>query len=67
MAAAVDGVTGELVQERLVYYPTVTREPFRNRGRIGTSTGGFWAKPLACSWLIARISSRLARLGRIRC
>jgi ferredoxin--NADP+ reductase len=25
---------GELVQERLVYYPTVTREPFRNRGRI---------------------------------
>lgn len=25
---------GEIVQERLVYYPTVTREPFRNRGRI---------------------------------
>jgi ferredoxin--NADP+ reductase len=25
---------GERVQERLVYYPTVTREPFRNRGRI---------------------------------
>ena len=25
---------GELVQQRLVYYPTVTREPFRNRGRI---------------------------------
>ena len=25
---------GELVQERLLYYPTVTREPFRNRGRI---------------------------------
>ena len=25
---------GELVQERLIYYPTVTREPFRNRGRI---------------------------------
>ncbi len=25
---------GELVGEKLVYYPTVTREPFRNRGRI---------------------------------
>ena len=25
---------GELVQERLLYYPTVTREPFRNRGRV---------------------------------
>jgi ferredoxin--NADP+ reductase len=25
---------GELVQQKLVYYPTVTREPFRNRGRI---------------------------------
>ena len=25
---------GELVQERLVYYPTVTREPFRHRGRV---------------------------------
>jgi ferredoxin--NADP+ reductase len=25
---------GELVQEKLLYYPTVTREPFRNTGRI---------------------------------
>lgn len=25
---------GELVAERLRYYPTVTREPFRNRGRL---------------------------------
>ncbi|HSI39371.1 MAG TPA: ferredoxin--NADP reductase [Xanthobacteraceae bacterium] len=25
---------GELVRERLIYYPTVTREPFRNQGRI---------------------------------
>ena len=25
---------GELVREKLVYVPTVTREPFRNRGRI---------------------------------
>ena len=25
---------GELVQEKLLYYPTVTREPFQNRGRI---------------------------------
>ena len=25
---------GELVREKLIYYPTVTREAFRNRGRI---------------------------------
>ena len=25
---------GELVAEKLIYYPTVTREPFRNRGRL---------------------------------
>jgi ferredoxin--NADP+ reductase len=25
---------GPLLAERLIYYPTVTREPFRNRGRI---------------------------------
>jgi ferredoxin--NADP+ reductase len=25
---------GELVKDKLIYYPTVTREPFRNQGRI---------------------------------
>jgi ferredoxin--NADP+ reductase len=25
---------GEMARDQLVYYPTVTREPFRNRGRI---------------------------------
>jgi ferredoxin--NADP+ reductase len=25
---------GEMVSEQLIYYPTVTREPFRNRGRL---------------------------------
>jgi ferredoxin--NADP+ reductase len=25
---------GEVVRDKLVYYPTVTREPFRNRGRL---------------------------------
>ena len=25
---------GDIVREKLVYYPTVTREPFHNRGRI---------------------------------
>jgi ferredoxin--NADP+ reductase len=29
-----DEYVGELVREKLIYYPTVTREPFRNRGRI---------------------------------
>lgn len=25
---------GDIVRDKLVYYPTVTREPFRNQGRI---------------------------------
>lgn len=25
---------GEMIKEKLIYYPTVTREPFRNQGRI---------------------------------
>lgn len=25
---------GEMVKDKLIYYPTVTREPFRNRGRL---------------------------------
>lgn len=29
-----DELFGELLRDKLVYYPTVTREPFRNRGRI---------------------------------
>lgn len=29
-----DEYVGELVRERLIYFPTVTREPFVNRGRI---------------------------------
>ncbi len=29
-----DELVGELVRERLIYYPTVTREPFRNQGRL---------------------------------
>ena len=27
-------LVGELVRQKLVYYPTVTREPFRNQGRL---------------------------------
>ncbi len=29
-----DEIFGEMLEGKLVYYPTVTREPFRNRGRI---------------------------------
>jgi ferredoxin--NADP+ reductase len=29
-----DELIGDMVRDKLVYYPTVTREPFRNRGRI---------------------------------
>ncbi len=29
-----DDLFGQLLSEKLLYYPTVTREPFRNRGRI---------------------------------
>ena len=30
----IDEFLGDYVRDKLVYYPTVTREPFRNRGRI---------------------------------
>ncbi len=29
-----DELIGELVREKLLYYPTVTREPFRHQGRL---------------------------------
>jgi ferredoxin/flavodoxin---NADP+ reductase len=29
-----DELFGPLIEDKLIYYPTVTREPFRNRGRI---------------------------------
>jgi ferredoxin/flavodoxin---NADP+ reductase len=29
-----DDYLGELIREKLIYYPTVTREPFRHRGRL---------------------------------
>lgn len=29
-----DELIGDMVREKLIYYPTVTRDPFRNRGRI---------------------------------
>ncbi len=29
-----DELVGEIAREKLTYYPTVTREPFRNQGRI---------------------------------
>jgi ferredoxin--NADP+ reductase len=29
-----DEYLGEMISEKLVYYPTVTREPFQNRGRV---------------------------------
>jgi ferredoxin/flavodoxin---NADP+ reductase len=29
-----DELIGDLVRNQLIYYPTVTRDPFRNRGRI---------------------------------
>ncbi|MBA2125336.1 ferredoxin--NADP(+) reductase [Hyphomicrobium methylovorum] len=29
-----DEFIGDAIREKLIYYPTVTREPFRNRGRI---------------------------------
>ena len=32
-----DELVGELVRERLIYHPMVTREPFRNPGRISTA------------------------------
>ena len=31
-----DEFVGEFARGQLTYYPTVTREPFRNQGRIST-------------------------------
>jgi ferredoxin--NADP+ reductase len=33
-SCATTNCSGPLLSEKLLYYPTVTREPFRNRGRI---------------------------------
>ncbi|MEN9464429.1 MAG: hypothetical protein RL217_610 [Pseudomonadota bacterium] len=30
---------GDIVRDKLIYYPTVTREPFRNQGRLTTLLG----------------------------
>ncbi len=27
-------ILGDIIKDKLIYYPTVTREPFRNQGRI---------------------------------
>lgn len=35
-----DELMGELAQDKLLYYPTATREPFRNSGRITPLLGG---------------------------
>ena len=32
-----DELIGDLVRDKLIYYPTVTREPFRNRGRLSAA------------------------------
>ena len=32
-----DELIGELVREKLIYYPTVTREPFRHNGRLSAA------------------------------
>ena len=32
-----DALIGELLRDKLIYYPMVTREPFRNSGRITTA------------------------------
>ena len=29
-----DELIGDYIKGQLIYYPTVTRDPFRNRGRI---------------------------------
>jgi len=34
-----DEILGEMVRDKLLYYPAVTREPFRNHGRLTTLMG----------------------------
>jgi ferredoxin--NADP+ reductase len=45
---------GEMVSKQLLYYPTVTREPFRNQGRVTTALeNGLVAKALGIPLLNA--------------
>ena len=40
---------GEMVREKLIYYPTVTREPYKNNGRLtDLLTSGNYSLILAC-------------------
>lgn len=41
-----DELLGDMVRDKLIYFPTVTREPFRNQGRItaGLESGAIPAK-----------------------
>ena len=34
MSCRITSSLGEAVRDKLIYYPTVTREPFRNQGRL---------------------------------
>src|SRR6202521_2854644 len=53
-----DELIGDLVRERLNYYPTVTREPFRNQGRISHALS---ANTLTDSLGLPPIDARHAR------
>ena len=52
-----DELIGELVRNQLIYYPTVTRDPFRNRGRITDliSSGKLFSRYRPC---LARARAR---------
>ena len=62
-----DEILGDMVRDKLVYYPTITREPFKNRGRItdliasGTLASDVGLPP------IGRQDDRFMLCGSCRC
>ena len=66
---------GELIREKLIYHPTVTREPFRNQGRLTDqiASGSLAALRRACRRWIRRwtgscsVAARECCMTRVRC
>ncbi len=56
-----DEYLGELIRSRLIYFPTVTREPFKNRGRITELWRNRISTP-AWGWRICRLDEDRAML-----
>ena len=52
-----DELIGEYIRNQLIYYPTVTRDPFHNRGRITDliNSGKLFGDIGLASWFETRV------------